>query len=148
MDYKRRLNDSTSHGLAEPASIAATSVANPRRCSCRPRSAAPRGRRATGAPRVRGAQALARESGRSSIVGGLDGDAQRASRRLADRCCRLVGEPEELRTVLAVGLTKFAVLFECFHYSDCTIRLLYYVWITSYCVPDGSAERERECVCR
>ena len=34
---------------------------------------------------------------------------------------------EELRTVLAVGLTKFAVLFECFHCSDCTIRLLYYM---------------------
>ena len=54
---------------------------------------------------------------------------------------------EELRTVLAVGLTKFAVLFECFHYSDCTIRLLYYMsgLLATVCRMVAATKRERVC---
>ena len=33
----------------------------------------------------------------------------------------------ELHTVLAEDLAKFSMLFERFHCSDCTVRLLYYV---------------------
>ena len=55
---------------------------------------------------------------------------------------------EKLRTVLAVGLTKFVVLFECFHYSDCTIRLLYYVFglLATVCRMVAATKRERESV--
>ena len=58
------------------------------------------------------------------------------------------GQRGKLRTILAVGLTKFAVLFERFHCSDCTIRLLYYVFglLATVCRMVAATKRERECV--
>ena len=58
---------------------------------------------------------------------------------------RLHTKLEKLRTVLAVGLTKFSLLFEYFHRSDCTIRLLYSSTMcldVYYFVPDGSSSEE------